>query len=64
MKVLTQANDKDVMLITSRSMLQPAPTHEALKPSHRKIHTPASLHSVLDQVRERGLCTIHMVINR
>jgi len=37
--VLTQVNDKDVMLITSRSTLQPTLTHGALKLGHRTIHT-------------------------
>jgi len=36
---MTQANNKDVMLITSRSMLQSSPTHRAMKLDHRTVHT-------------------------
>jgi len=61
--VLTQANDKDVMLITSRSVVRTTPTHGALKLGHYTVHCE----SVCSMWSSDGksLCTIIcMVINR
>jgi len=59
--VLTQANDKTVMLIISRSILEPTPTHGALKLDHTTIHTGPVCHA---WSRRRGLSIIIcMVIN-